>query len=125
VSTAFTTTVVVPISIAIAVFPLFFALVAFKTDSNYDPEKGHAMTDDELKAIEAKIAEFNAQKTKFESDAKAFEEKLTAMTASRDELQTKIDGIAAPNTKQQQGNLQRRYGGLNRGKRKLRRLIKN
>jgi len=79
-----------------AVFPLLFALVAFKTDSDYDPEKGHAMTDEELKALETKIAEFNAEKTKFDSDKKELEDKLTAMTTSRDELQAKINEVPNP-----------------------------
>jgi len=79
-----------------AVFPLLFALVAFKTDSDYDPEKGHAISDEELKAIETMIAEFNAEKTKFESCKKELEDKLTAMTTSRDELQEKLDEVPNP-----------------------------
>lgn len=76
-----------------AVFPKLFALLAFKTDSDYDPEKGHSLSDTEMKALEAKIAEFNAEKEKFAADKTELEGKLTTMTTSRDELQTKLNAV--------------------------------
>jgi ATP-dependent protease ClpP protease subunit len=86
-----------------AVFPLMFALIAFKTDDDYDPAKGRAFSDEELKALETKIAEFNTAKEKFDADKTALETKLTDMTTQRDALQTKVDATPAPNTKQASG----------------------
>jgi ATP-dependent protease ClpP protease subunit len=86
-----------------AVFPLLFAMLAFKTDPDYDDTKGHQFSDEELKAIEAKIAEFNTAKEKFDADKTALETKLTDMTTQRDALQAKVDATPAPNSKQASG----------------------
>ena len=73
------------------IFPLIFALFAFKTDEDYDSEKGRSFSDDELKSLEAQLAENDTLKAKFEAEKKELNDKLTAMKTSRDELQAKLD----------------------------------
>ena len=79
-----------------AVFPLLFALIAFKTDPDYEPAKGHLVTDEELKALEAKIEENNKTTAEAEAKNKKLAEDLTAMTTQRDELQTKLAAVPNP-----------------------------
>jgi len=71
-----------------AVFPLLFSMSNMKTDVDYDPEKGHTFTDEELKTLVEK----------FEANIKKLTDDLTAMTSSRDELQAKLDRAPNPQT---------------------------
>lgn len=63
-------------------------LVALK-DSDYDPEKGVTLTDEQLNGLEGKLAEMNSAKEALERDKADLNSTIATLTAERDDYKAK------------------------------------
>ena len=79
-------------------FPLLAALLAVQDSAAYDPEKGQALTDDQLKTLEAKLGELDTitkERDRLAQEKQALAAEKSTLTTERDRLKAIVDKVPA------------------------------